>query len=110
MTTKPATPLPWTAETYAVANLEQEHGWTIKSGDDSIIDMPIVKGGCYSAKEVKSIAAYIVRAGNAYPELVAALREVAQHAIANDRGSFNVSADRIRTARALLAKLGEGGQ
>ena len=50
--------------------------------------------------ETLANAALIIAA----PDLLAALEDIGKHAVANNHGSFNVSADRIRDARRLAAK------
>lgn len=91
--TKPATPLPWSTGP-AIADCFPLHGRIDAVGS-------VARG---------RDAAYIVHACNAYPELVAALQQVAGRPRAEDDGE--VTADEINElialARALLAKLGEG--
>lgn len=96
MTNKPATPLPWRVSPAHAAQVQQE------SGVCRVAD-------CFHAD-----TAYIVHAANAYPELVAALRESIQaYRLQAIRDSADIEvrdgwAKLEENARALLAKLGEG--
>ena len=105
---KPATPLPWTISKY---------GQISENGADeplSVAGGVSIPGGTHNpqVKVAKENAAYIVHACNAYPELVAALRASLdmyapfQEQDDAEQGA-NHGADVLRTARALLARLGE---
>jgi hypothetical protein len=86
---KPATPLPWEIE-------PSPHGGAI-----------LVRPGSPQSHVQLYDAAYIVAACNAYPELVAALRNI----IEPDSDGFTILSQGNKDAqriRALLAKLGEG--
>ena len=91
MTTKPATPLPWTIETDAM------YGAKVLG--------PTINGAQDILSQSGANAAYIVAACNAYPELVAALRHLVNMAMTRDDQARE---DALCTSRALLAKLGEG--
>jgi hypothetical protein len=88
--TKPATPLPWT-------DIDGLHNGIVGRSASSL----------RVAKEVKFAddRAYIVHAANAYPELVAALRQLVTHMDAIVPATKQNARD---NARSLLAKLGEG--
>ena len=102
--TKPATPLPW-ATHKQYSDRRVEFGTVDLNGDGDY------SGEGYTPQD----AAYIVAACNAYPELVAALREL--HAIderkliAVRKRPYAIGAgavdERVRRNRALLARLGE---
>ena len=94
---KPATPLPFSANERG----NTFHDYTIKDANGRSV--------CIIKSSIN--AAYIVHAGNAYPELVAALRDLVDlatvlAACSSDRAHHGD--DGINPARALLAKLGEG--
>ena len=133
---KPATPLPWVigmregmaAAMYGV-NISSEHFNRpgVVDGRGSVAEVR----GPVTVEQAAENAAYIVHAANAYPELVAALRDLLSNGQAIRRGfcepnpyrknsesyrdwesSASENADIFdtteKTARALLAKLGEG--
>ena len=83
---KPATPLPWQSAQYETFS-------NIVQGQKRI-------GSSFKHQD----AAYIVHACNAYPELVAALRDMTRYDSVSEPGAYGYA---ITTARALLAKLGE---
>ena len=85
MTTKPATPLPWSTDP------EGEVALAIEGANGRVV--------CSDPMHLD--AAYIVHAANSYPELVAALRYITEP----DSGYHGHGIDK---ASALLAKLGEG--
>ena len=86
---KPATPLPW---------IDRE---SYVSGDSLIVAK--MDRGSFETREQD--CAYIVHAANSYPELVAALSQIATQPREGDIPQQVVRMQRI--ARALLAKLGE---
>ncbi len=100
-TIKPATPLPW----------YDDGRYVVQHAPDN--PRPIRIAECHDAQH----AAYIVAACNAYPELVAALRDALPAlngwagAVRRSRGHHSqesaIADKRLHAARALLAKLGE---
>lgn len=108
MTHKPATPLPWTLSSEHVSN-PNWHPTSLFSFDRLIARVDLTNGP--SGEDGAANAAYIVAACNAFPELVAALRNV-MAGFVGDRGARNLlgtdAGKHADEARALLAKLGEG--
>ena len=102
-TIKPATPLPDTLPLRLILPDDSEHfGGRQPELHDVSGRFATVYG---DDKESKKHAAYIVAACNAYPELVAALREFVR--IASERDQRDVRTMAAGTeARALLRKLG----
>lgn len=100
--TKPATPLPWD---WMSNDKEGGAGIVVLRSDGQIEEV--------AADATRADAAYIVHACNAYPRLVAALREVRLIAEAVDRSYCNTPreyrnktlADAVEIANSLLREL-----
>ncbi len=114
---KPATPLPFPlamcdAENVHSLMLSQPAAFFVKMGaldTVAVVLMPAFDNP--AGKIAEQRAAYIVAACNAYPELVAALRDLVAVATVLARESADRAHNgdaQIDPARALLAKLGEG--
>lgn len=102
----PATPLPWIVGRDSKTHNRPTRNW--ETGIDNG-DVPVADACGASQAEAHQDAAYIVHACNAYPKLVAALREyVDVVASINDPNTFNVTVkDEGHHARDLLIALGE---
>ena len=95
---KPSTPLPWTyGDPRKRSNFGSSHSM-LASQSRNIGRI----GMMHTPAEAEQDAAYIVKACNSYPELVAALRAILP--IADGAVDFQ---EEIDTAHSLLAKLGE---